>query len=825
MQKINSPSTQSHIPAAFPEKFSTNNGLAHEAVAPSQLKESKIPVQAESTAPVQTDRSSIPPFRLAREGVVQRSTEKVEMKGLGKGDDDDDKKKLPLSTQGQPTKSRRKRTKKKENTATQTTTPTPAQTPKNTATPTTTVPDQPKTDLLTREEIAKELTTEITDLAGFVNEKLQVQATRIPFLIDLVKKVSIPSRLFLFDSSGKIYIEEEENNIRRTPALLPYTKKIKIWEDLQIKLIDLNAEFSEKFEILQSNLINAVDYKEAVQLLSALRSASTTIIEPALDQSKKDISNARKASDTSTKKILFTEREKKLRGKEDARFSIEELQQQIEELVPFIELVEEARRALPQLYASYEKCAREYDILNAQVVTIRKEYDIAVKKLEEQNQMLAQQMQNQQQLEAISATADQDLADYHDFGGEIEDNSNTFSDYKLLHDEVKSLYELLKNEDIEFIQAHIFSHTKQTAVLASRFPELKKPLPEAKALSSWIDKKKKDIEEELKEYRDIKSLRQQTSEAKEDDQLPNLIEEKKQIKSRYNNAIGKAVNLVIIDLKAIRNDERALDEQLFPYLEGSEALRSKLTSLRISTLSKKNADYSRLIESLLNHPRVIDKFNLNKELSYPVAEEKYESRCMELQYLVDALSGGAFVQVGRMRKDSLVEALKGIGFLGQAAAVNEGNAQTYEADGIIWFSDTKMEVVQHKMTVTRNLFGQRKHSVGEITGPQFEKQLSEAANQLCGLTAQGNAVNSLHASGEPEIPPPGIGRERIANLKFTNVKVPVSTQTFEEVIEETMDVTVANIKRYRCVEKIVLNFADGKIIYKRIDNTPVYQKE
>jgi hypothetical protein len=191
---------------------------------------------------------------------------------------------------------------------------------------------------------------------------------------------------------------------------------------------------------------------------------------------------------------------------------------------------------------------------------------------------------------------------------------------------------------------------------------------------------------------------------------------------------------------------------------------------------------------------------------------------MELDHLVQALQAGAVVQVGRMAKADLAEALRAQGLDGQADAVATGAGSEFAADGIVWQAD-RVEAVQHKRTTSRRPLAERKHTTGEInTEGEFARQLRDAANQLSGLTAAGGRRRGARfGSTLPEVPPPGLGRVRVANLALTEIRLPSVealadyTAVVADVLTEQPGTASGHLSDH--VELVRLNFQGGRVDY------------
>jgi hypothetical protein len=294
-------------------------------------------------------------------------------------------------------------------------------------------------------------------------------------------------------------------------------------------------------------------------------------------------------------------------------------------------------------------------------------------------------------------------------------------------------------------------------------------------------------------------------------------EQKKLCDGLHDIDTTHAPEMVFPKVKALVDGQEQLDQKI----DALPDLKRLIVAGRLTRLRLSSTQYADLLKALLDSNRVLDKFNVERELKSPETDATHRmSRLMELQYLVDALRNGAVVQVGRMQKAALAEALRAQNLDAQATEVEGGQGSEFAADGIIWYAD-RMEAVQHKRTTSTRPLEARRHGTGEINlEGELVRQLRDAANQLSGLTAGGARRRAAQfGSTVPEVPPRGLNRVRLANLSFVNVNLPVVdtladyTATIGALMRQQQSVGGEQLGEF--VELIRLLFRNGQVEYRR----------
>ena len=451
---------------------------------------------------------------------------------------------------------------------------------------------------------------------------------------------------------------------------------------------------------------------------------------------------------------------------------------------------------------------------------IFRESDLFIKSLPARNKALKGQHENQITLDRIIDEMVMAIAEYTFFQGKEQDND--FQDYEKQKDRLLVLKEKILNFTFDEMVTHSDQCNKQVEDANTFLTSRKKLLPERPELKAFIANKLQDIGKKigylktlLNEIAPVHPKKRKPIESKIVAHLTSLDEIKKDLK-KINTTHEPIITIPLIKTQLDLYD--SIDEDL----ESIPDLKDIITASRIKDLKGENGAYGTLVEFLIGSPRLLDPFNLQTELKFPVEKTKYTSRIMELKFLQDALiaNPNACIQVGRMNKQALVKALLNVGFNDQAAAVEDSTVPFIETDGIIWYSD-HVVAVQHKSTYALDPLSGRTHSTNEITEAEFEKQLTDASNQLSGLTSQGNTWDSFH-NKLPETPPEAINVDRVANLKFFKADMPSdeNLKIYEDIIHEVMSKSQVTSRKERShyVETIILNFRNETLVYKRHEN-------
>jgi len=433
------------------------------------------------------------------------------------------------------------------------------------------------------------------------------------------------------------------------------------------------------------------------------------------------------------------------------------------------------------------------------------------------NKILPVQQENLAELDRIIAVLSDRQDEYISLNG--SEDGLTYLSYKSQCEKLLLLKESYLSYTVDDIVREIDACNKEVGLAGidlEKRPPLVPDRPQQRELIIGEKDKVVQSAESLKQLRkDMESL-SPTARSKYgplvDECIVKLEEIKKDLKAI--NTTGdplKSIELIKLQLNKYRETEEKV--------EAIPDLQALIQDARIKRLATKDAEYANYIKQLLESSRVLDPENLQRELKKPVEKEKYVSRKMELEYLLTALTAdkNALVQVGRMKKEQLAGRLKDAGFTLQSQAVLDSTVSEIEADGIIWLPDD-VEAVQHKRTTSVNPLEGRVHGSMERTKPEFEKQLTEAANQLSGLTAQGSKWDTFH-NRLPETPPEGEGLNRVVNLLLVNVPVPDESRLaeYEDVIRTVMSQSQSTARQPRShyVEMIRINFNDGSLEYKR----------
>lgn len=638
--------------------------------------------------------------------------------------------------------------------------------------------------------------------------------------------LELPPVVYMLSNSGTIYPLTQ----RRQMLGL---KELKNLATLKNKLNSLEESLNSNIQLIPTCI---AAYSQEKELESSLLTVLTFIEtgKTKVETQTKSIETLEKDKDTAKKTYLKSKTQGNLKIYTDfnepiriAKVSLTTLKEELTAkdnlqiaLKQQIKVAQGNQNTGIKIVKGSDNLKKLYLIIIPTCEDIFRESGLFIQSLPGRNKALEGQHKNQITLDRIIDEMVMTIVEYTFFQGKEEDKD--FQDYIKQKDRLLALKEKILNYTFDEMVTDSDQCSKQVEDANTFLTSRKKLLPERPELKAFIANKLQDIGEKIgylktlqNEIKPVGPKKRIPIELKIDAHLTTLDEIKKDLK-KINTTHEPIITISLIKPQLAIYD--SIDEDI----ESIPDLKDIITASKVKDLKGKNGAYGTLVEFLIGSPRLLDPFNLQIELKFPVEKTKYTSRIMELEFLRDALiaNPNACIQVGRMNREALVKALLNVGFNDQATAVEDSTVPFIEADGIIWYSD-HVVAVQHKSTYAIDPLSGRTHSTNEITEAEFEKQLTDSSNQLSGLTSQGNTWDSFH-NKLPETPPEAINVDRVANLKFFKVDMPSdeNLKIYEDIIYEVMSKSQVTSRKERShyVETIILNFRNGTLVYKRQEN-------
>ena len=630
---------------------------------------------------------------------------------------------------------------------------------------------------------------------------------------------SLPATVYIRDQDGSIRQTSNEKRIQAeaiiSPLITTYKKviklRVKIRESLSTlqKVKEALANLSKNKQIIDTSarhnslsetLIEKqkVKVKEATEKLQELLGNRKINIKSLKDDKVKAAYNALKKIEGVLKRFIEA-REKKQAKKNRA----ETKDQKEKKLIKKAEEIDWA--AKHKEYKTEEQEARK----------VNSGASALIEQLKQQSTKLGAQKRIQAELTQIMDNLDEQINEFLIFNGDpqrLNDNGTNDSRYSILRADAEAklnqYYKMTQQEILEAFDANKEKVTKLGTAVAD-LPRLTPRIGEVQVYTN------REIRTMTTQKSSLELSYKEATRAghKEADRIRQQIRRQTDLIDAIKNTKGISDTAARLErLKGIQAEQSALDRQI----SKSPNLTGVIEGIMINKMKEMNRGYGNQIEWLLKSGRVLDGETLKRELFDPVKPDKYVSRVMELESLSADAKKGAYVQVGRMSRAALVEALEERNLEGAATQVKAAAAGSeFEADGISYWPGGEIEATQHKTTRAVRPLERRVHETQEITEPEFEKQLREAANQLSGLTAKGGVAN--REGREPETPPPGA--LRVANLRFQSVRTPggQELQKYNEAIKAVLKERQRRDKKPRShyVDRIILNFLDGKVIYNK----------